>query len=278
MKRAGWGGFAVKTLCGLLIPSVLLPAALLFGAAAVRGAEEPEKPAGAFARGERLPGDLSDLLDGDADGKVTDGEAQKAAREFMEQANAKEKTERGAKILEALDKDKNGKVEEAEAQGAVAVERANRAGPGQEVAGIFDQLDVNRDDYVTAQEFGALVKQLGPLGILLQPRLAEIFNGMDTNRDGAISFVEAQMGAEDFADQMAARQAAEEAKPDPRIVQLTNSVIGQLDRNRDGKLSKREAERDKNVAEKFFEVDANLDEQLTAEEIYNYLKKTLPQQ
>jgi len=251
--------------------AVFLVTACLPAAAADR--EPPKKSP--FAHGEKLPGDLSEFLDADGDGKVTDAEAQKAAADFSKQANAKTKTDRGQAILDALDKDANGKVEIAEAQEAVARDRIAAGGGGKRVAEIFEKLDKNADGFVTQQEYGALISQLGLLGELLKPRLVQMFFTVDANRDGAISVVESQMVADHIARQAqlkADKEAARAAAPDPKIVQMVRITLSKLDRNRNGQVSQGEAKRDRQLTSVFAEVDTNLDKNLSAEEMYNFLK------
>jgi len=242
-----------------------------------------EQPTGPFARGEKLPGDLSDLLDSDHDGVVTDGEAQKAVGEFGEEANEPDISDRGKAILAAFDRNKDGKLDQDEAQEGVAKERIKAGGAGQKVAQIFNKLDVDRNQFVTQQEFGALVRQLGPIGMLLAPKLVELFQKLDANRDRAISVPESQLAADFFAAQARLKEAlggnrahdGAPAGPSNKIATLAKQTILRLDADNDNHISVRESKRDRKVWAAFQEVDTDTDHLLSYEEVLAYLSEQL---
>jgi len=256
----------------ILVTILLLTAWVWPTDAAEQRKEEPEGP---FARGEKLPGDLSDLLDPNKDGVVTDAEAKRAAGEFGKEANRKKKSERGQAILDALDKNEDGKVDTGEAQEAVARARIAAGGSGQAVAEIFNKLDLDANGLVTKMEFGALVVKLGVLGQLLKPRLVQLFLQLDANRDGMINVAESQMAADLFAKQAQLRAARRKATEDQKVWQMARQVMARLDTNRNGKISQREVRRDRQVAEVFHHIDTDLDKKLTGEEIFRYLEDKL---
>lgn len=71
-----------------------IAAVLLYVSLASLAAAQVE-PKGPLARGEKLPGDLSELLDGDESGQVSDQEVKLAIEQFKKEPNARQKTERG---------------------------------------------------------------------------------------------------------------------------------------------------------------------------------------
>ena len=243
--------------------------------------EEPGKnpaPKGGpgFAQGGKLAGDLSDLLDMDGDGNVSDVEAQKAAADFGKEANAKNRSEKGKRILDALDKDGDGKVAPNEAQVGVAQARAQN-GAGAEAAAMFERFDADKSGGITGEEFAA---GLGPLAQLLGGQAGQLFGRLDGNRDGQISFVESQFAAEAMSNQFRGpQQGGGERKPqiNPQILAAAQQVMARLDRNKDTNISKEEAAKDKQAASEFPLVDANVDESLSLEEVYNFIRSKNPQ-
>ena len=240
-------------------------AATALPAAAQNAKTKPK--AGAVARGEKLPGDLSDLLDADGDGQVSDAEAKKAVEQFQQAAR---NNPDAAAVLETLDTNGDGKVDREEAAAAVAQGRLEFGGPGEAVNQVFTRLDTDNNQSVTPREFQGLIRQLGPLGQLLAPRIAQMFNQLDTNRDGAVSFVESQMAADYFAAQTQMRQQQQQQQRDGRLYRQAQQILAAQDKNRNNRISTREAAGV--VKEKFGTIDANLDNKLTLVEIYDYLK------
>lgn len=223
---------------------------------------------GAFAQGQKLPGDLSDLLDADGDGQVSDAEAKKAVEQFQQAArnnpNAKE-------VLDLLDANGDGKVDRNEAAAGVAQGRLQFDGPGVAVNAIFNQLDVNKDKAITPKEFQGLIQKLGPLGQLLAPRLAQMFNQLDVDRNGAVSFVESQLAADYFAEQAQMRKQQQQQQRDGRLYRQAQQIFAAQDKNRNNRISTREAVGP--VKEKFSAIDNNGDQKLSLIEVYDFLKQ-----
>lgn len=238
----------------------------------------------AFADGGKLPGDLSDLLELAQNDQLTDAKAIEAAKDVQKEANARNKTERGQRLLDALDTNGDGKVSDEEAMAGIAEVRRRDGGAGSNVAGIFDQLDTNGDGVVSPQEFQGITEIPGFGGpFVTAPVLTQMFRNFDGNGDGMISFAEAQMGADMFNQRFGRRgrrgeegeQASE--RPIPQLAQMTQQLMVNLDRNKDGKISEAEAKRDKGTYDAFPMIDRDLDDHITAEEIYEYLKAQNPQ-
>ena len=240
-----------------------------------RGADDEAKRKGSkspFAQGKKLPGDLSDLLDANDDGAITDAEAKQAARQFQKEAS--KNTERGKAILDALDKDDDGKVDEQEAAEGVARGRMNDGGAGQRTAKMFSDMDKNTDGFIDLREFDGWVKNMGPVGRFIRPRLGQFFTNMDGDRDKRISVVESQFAVDYFAKQARLKQDKKDAA-DKHLL-LAKATLSKLDRDEDGKVSEKEARKDRNLDKVFDKVDTDQDKQVTVDEMYKYLKEKLP--
>jgi Ca2+-binding EF-hand superfamily protein len=244
-------------------------------AMAIAAEDDPAvKPKDADARAAEINRSLGDLLDADQDGAITDQEAVAGAQKLQNEANAKNKTERSAEILAALDDNKDGKLDNAEVGQAVAEQRRERDEIGQRVGEMFDKLDLDTNQVLDPNEFKALIERLGPLGKLMQPRLGQFFNRMDADRNGQISMVESQFAADYFAEQAGMRRKQEAAKKNDKLVQMTQQTLAQLDRNRNGEISTREAKRNAEVDKVFGLIDTDDNKKLTGQEIYKYLETT----
>jgi Ca2+-binding EF-hand superfamily protein len=261
-------------------------AVLLLVLSVVRCAFGQEQPKGPFARGEKLPGDLSELLDGDENGQVSDAEVKLAIEQFTKEANAREKTERGKMILDALDANADGKLDPAEAaQGAVRG-RMQQGGNSEAVAQVFKRLDVNSDNFISAQEYGKLQVIVGLLKPEAARDLGDLFEVLDTDRDRAISFVESQLAADLFALEGGglegfgggARPAAEQPAVNPKIRAYVDATFAKRDRNKDGQITEAEAKRDAALKREFAAADANADKSLSPTEMADYLQRKLAAQ
>jgi Ca2+-binding EF-hand superfamily protein len=226
-----------------------------------------------FARGAEVPEEIRKLLDADGDGVVTDEETRHAAAELERQARVK--SDRAKAIIEAFDNNRDGAIDGNEAAEAAARARIAADGIGHVVAEIFSQIDKNADGFVSQIEFALVVKQMGALGQLLKPRLVQVFLQIDADRNGAISVAESQMAADYFAQQAQLKVQRQRAQRNQRIWQLAQQAIARLDGNRNGQISQREARRDRQVLAVFEQVDADGDKQLSAEEVYAYLERTM---
>jgi Ca2+-binding EF-hand superfamily protein len=240
--------------------------------AVVNAAAKDDKGAGAIQRGGKLPGDLSDLLDADGDGRVSDAEAAKAVAGFQKAAGAK--TDEGMAVRNALDKNGDGKVDPNEAAAGVARGRMEFGGAGKEVAGLFGRFDVDGNETITTGEFRDSIEKLGVFGKFMAPKMAQMFNQMDTNRDGQISMVEAQMMADYFSQQAAQKEQQREEQRNAGLWQSAQQALAAQDKNRDQRITEREASPE--LKEKFATVDADLNGKVTVAELYEYLKANAP--
>ena len=240
---------------------------------------EERRPAGPFARGEKLPGDLTDILDGDKSGQISDAEVKAAIDQFKKEANAADKTERGRKILGALDNNKDGKLDEAEAANGAAAARVQQGGGASEaVANIFRRLDSDSNGFITANEYGKLKQIVGLFNPDAVNQLDELFVALDADQDTSISFVESQLAADMFAANGGLPQgrgigapAVKEPVQDPRIQAFVNATFEKRDRDEDGSISLAEARRDPALRREFEAADASADGKLTPAELADYL-------
>lgn len=245
--------------------------------ALVNAAAKDDKSAGAFRSG-KLPGDLSDLLDADGDGMVSDAEAAKAVGGFQKAAGAK--NEQGQEIRNALDKNGDGKVDAMEAQAGVAQGRREfRQGKGEAGGGsanLLERFDVDGNGKITAGEVRESAQKMGPFGQFILPRMAQMFNQMDQNKDGTIDEIEVELMADYFAQQTATREQQRQEQRNAQLWQMAQQTLVAQDKNRDQRITEREAVGD--LAAKFAQVDIDLNGKITVAEIYDYLKANAPQQ
>lgn len=261
-KRAGWA--VLGCLLGLMTAADV-------AIAADDDVEEKEATA------------LIQWLDADGDGKVSDAEALRGAPRLLREANAKKKSARGRQILAALDANDDGKLDAGElrqaiakAQGRTNKDRADEdKGRGNKRAKeLFDKLDANSDSVVTAAEFKKLPKLLGPFGQFLQGQLPQLFAQFDGNRDKRLTLDEFQSGVGKLMRRFGVGGGDGQDQPsdDDKLRQQIRRQLGALDRDRDGKLSKKEAGRNRKLKTKFRAIDTNLDGFLSLDEVVAYAK------
>jgi Ca2+-binding EF-hand superfamily protein len=220
-----------------------------------------------------LPEILGEIIDPNGDGAIDDGEAAAAEQTFQKLPRTRQPI--GQEIRKALDTNDDRKIDAREAQLGVARGKAHHRGASNEVAEIVKHLDANGDQKISVLEFRGLIGQLGGLGPFLAPRLGQFFNEMDTNRNGEISLVEAQKGAELLIEQSKQAQRENHHRQqlqDPQYQQAMRA-IATLDKNRDQLVSKSEARKNKAVSEVFSAADTNRDDQLSVDECYAHLQQ-----
>jgi Ca2+-binding EF-hand superfamily protein len=275
--QAIYSGIRTERSSIVLCPVPVMPLAALFlilawqpQFAAAQG-NKPDNKAfagGGFDRDEKPPADLKDLVDADGDGTVSDAEARLAAAELQK---LKPKTDEARAIIKALDKNENKKIDPDEAYTAVAQTRLQTDEMAQNVDRIFQELDTDDDNYVSAAEFGKISEQLGPLGQVVGAGAAQIFKAIDSNRDGGLSMVEAQFAADSLGRQMALRRKQDEANRNSKLWQIAQQTLASMDKNRDKRITLREASG--KVEENFAQIDADLDGKLTVAELFKYLQE-----
>ena len=247
-------------------------------------ASAQEEPKGPFARGQKIPGDLTDILDGDKSGQVSDAEVNAAIEQFKKEANAPDKTERGKKILDTLDNNRDGKLDQAEAARGAAAARVQQGGRSTEaVTKIFRRLDTDANGFVTANEYAKLKQLVGLFNPDGANKLDDLFLALDADRDTAISFVESQLAADMFAQNGgfqrggAGPPVAQQPVRNAKIQAFVDATFAKRDRNKDGHISAAEARRDAALKRDFSSADASGDAKLTPEELYSYLERKFAQ-
>jgi len=238
----------------------------------VRGqdAASKEKPGEKVAQGEKPAGDLSELLDANGDGVVSDEEARQAVADVKKKSA--DKDERGKSILDALDSNKDGMVDDKEATEGVARERTRRGGNASRLSDTFARMDDDKDGFVTADEFRKYTES-SRWGGWTERRYGPLFAQLDGDRDSKVSAAELQLGV-DLID--AQEKAAEEARD--KALQLARATLARLDRDKDSKVSEAESKRDAALKQVFVDVDTDKDGYATETEMHAYLKKVLPPQ
>jgi Ca2+-binding EF-hand superfamily protein len=219
-----------------------------------------------------LPESLYALLDPNGDGEISEEEAEQAVASFQKLARTKHPL--AADIRKSLDANGNRTVDADEARLGVARGKAHYRGVAVEVSEVVKHLDIDGDEKISATEFRGLLQELGPLAILVGPKLAQFFNGMDVDRDGFITLVEAQRGADYLRQQIEQNQQAQELRRkirDPLYQQAARSIAA-YDRNQDLQLSEIEARKNKQAADLFLAADTNGDNSLSVDELYEHLK------
>ena len=226
----------------------------------------------------RSSGIVATLLDKNQDGAVSDEEAAAAKKDWPDLS--REKTQLGRLLTATLDSSGNGRLNDEEIAAGVARGRQQARGVSQEVVAIFKALDTNADTRISVVEFRGLVFRLGPLGVFVAPKLAQFFNAMDVDGNGLISPAESQRGADYLLAQIEIERQRQEQLTklrDPKYRQA-QQLVATLDRNRDGRISKREASRNKEVKHAFQLADTDLNDELSVDECYERFKKVAAEQ
>lgn len=220
-----------------------------------------------------LPEALNDVIDPNGDGTIDAEEA--AAAELAFQKLPRTRQPVGQEIRKALDANGDRKIDADEARQGVARGKAHLKGASNEVAEIVKQLDADGDQKISVTEFRGLVGKLGALGPFVAPQLGQFFNRMDSNQNGEVSLVEAQKGAELLVEQIEQAKRENQRKQLLRnpIYQQAMQAVSSLDKNRDQLISRSEARKNKLVNDAFAAADTNRDDQLSADECFEYLQQ-----
>jgi Ca2+-binding EF-hand superfamily protein len=250
----------------------LLLAMALSATPQLTAADEPKKEFDPFALEVALPPALAVMLDPNGDGRIDDEEAASAEDAFQKLPKTRKPI--GQEIRKSLDANGDRKVDAAEAKQGVARGKANHKGVAFEATELVKQLDKNGDQKISPEEFRAIIEQMGVLGVFVAPRLGQFFNRIDTNRDSEISLVEVQEATDFLTEQFGVLEAEHRRQAlqrDP-LYQQAQRVMTTLDKNKDNLVSKIEARKNKEVNAAFLSADTTLDEHLSIEECYEYLK------
>lgn len=236
-------------------------------------AQAPKEKFDPFGADVPLPAAIEALMDPNGDGQIDDEESAQAEESFLKLPKTRQPI--GQEIRKALDSNGDRKVDSEEARQGVVRGKAHYRGVANEVTEIVKRLDADGDQKISAQEFRGLIRQMGILGAVVGPKIGEFFNQMDANRNGEISLVEAQRGAEYLMEQIQLAEEENRRKAlmrDP-LYQQAQRAMASLDKNKDQLISKVEARKNRPVNDAFLSADANLDDHLSLDECYEHLKK-----
>jgi Ca2+-binding EF-hand superfamily protein len=217
--------------------------------------------------------DAMAVADENKDGRLSDDEARKGVDAVLREANAKEPSDRGRRLVSEFDANKDKKLDESEATLAVVAARRTTA-QGKRLDDAFKGLDENRDGVVDKREFEKLPDKIGAGGRWMRRRTGEMFRDFDTNNDGKITPVEGHMNAGVLGMRFGGRgqRDAPDSAPAP-VDPLRDAIEKQfalLDRDRDQQLSEKEYRGNKDLRLRARQMDLDLDQELTVEEIYAF--------
>jgi Ca2+-binding EF-hand superfamily protein len=234
----------------------------------------------AFAAQATANEDVMAIADVNQDGKLTDAEARNAVNAVRTEANAVDASDRGKRLLAALDTNKDKKVDEAEANAGVVESRRGTA-QGRRLDDLFVGLDENKDGVVDKREFEKMPDKIGFGGRWLKRRTGEMFRDLDANGDGRITPAEAHANAGVLGPRFGGRgrdDAPETAAPpaDP-LRDVIERQFALLDRDKDQKLSDKEFRSNKDLRVRAKQMDLDLDEELSVDEIYAFYKAHPPE-
>ncbi len=234
----------------------------------------------AFAATAAANQDVLAVADVDKDGKLTDAEARNAVNAVRTEANALDASDRGKRMLAALDMNKDKKLDEAEATAGVIEARRSTA-QGRRLDDMFDGLDENKDGVVNKREFDKLPDKLGFGGRWMKRRTGEMFRELDANDDGRVTPAEAHTNAGVLGPRFGGRgrdDGPETAAPpaDP-LRDVIERRFALLDRDKDQKLAEKEFKSNADLRQRAKQMDLDLDEELTVDEIYAFYKAHPPE-
>ncbi|MEX2188021.1 MAG: hypothetical protein WD875_14545 [Pirellulales bacterium] len=224
--------------------------------------------------------DVMAIADVDKDGKLTDTEARNAVNAVRTEANALDASDRGKRLLAALDTNKDKKVDEAEANAGVIEARRGTA-QGRRLDELFAGLDENKDGVVDKREFEKMPDKIGFGGRWMKRRTGEMFRDLDTNGDGRVTPAEAHANAGVLGPRFGGRGRDDApATAAPPADPLRDVIVRQfavLDRDKDQKLSDKEFRGNKDLRVRARQMDLDLDEELSVDEIYAFYKAHPPE-
>jgi Ca2+-binding EF-hand superfamily protein len=224
--------------------------------------------------------DVMAIADANQDGRLTDVEAGNAVNAVRTEANALTPSDRGKRLLAALDTNKDKKLDEQEASAGV-IEARRKTAQGRRLDEMFAGLDENRDGVVDKREFEKMPDKLGFGGRWMRRRIGEMFRDLDTNNDGRITVAEAHTNAGVLGPRFGGRgdgdAPATAAPPADPLRDAIERQLAQLDRDKDQKLADKEFRSNKDLRVRAKQMDLDLDEELSVDEIYAFYKAHPPE-
>lgn len=223
--------------------------------------------------------DVMAIADVNQDGRLTNAEARNAVNAVRTEANALNPSERGKRLLAALDTNKDKKLDEPEAAAGV-LEARRKTAQGRRLDEMFAGLDENKDGVVDKREFDKLPDKVGFGGRWMRRRTGEMFRELDTNNDGRITVAEAHANSGVLGPRFGGRgddgpQTA--PPPDDPLRAAIERQFALLDRDKDQKLGEKEYRGNKDLRVRAKQMDLDLDEELTVDEIYAFRKAHPPE-
>jgi Ca2+-binding EF-hand superfamily protein len=234
----------------------------------------------AFAGNAFANADALAVADKNEDGRLTDAEARDGIKAVIAEANAADAGERGKRLLSALDANKDKKLDDQEATAGVVEARRGTA-QGRRVDETLRGLDENKDNVVDKKEFEKLPDQLGIGGRWMRRRTGEMFADLDTDKNGKITVTEAHLNSGVLGPRFGGRGRGGDDDDGPATAAapptdaLRNNIERQftlLDRDKDQKLAEKEYKGNKELRVRAKQMDLDLDEELSVDEIYAFFK------
>lgn len=223
------------------------------------------------------------VADKNQDGRLTDAETRDGIKAVVVEANAADATDRGKRLLAALDKNKDKKLDEQEATAGVIEARRGTA-QGRRLDEMFAGLDENKDTVVDKKEFEKLPDQLGFGGRWMRRRTGEMFADFDTDENGKVTVNEAHLNAGVLGPRFGGRGRDGGDGPNVAAAPPTDTLrttierqFALLDRDKDQKLSEKEFKGNKELRVRAKQMDLDLDEELTVDEIYAFYQAHPPE-
>lgn len=216
------------------------------------------------------------VADANQDGRLTDAETRDGIKAVVAEANAAAPGERGKRLLAALDKNKDKKLDEQEATAGVIEARRGTA-QGRRLDEMFAGLDENKDTVVDKKEFEKLPDKMGFGGRWMRRRTGEMFADFDADKNGKITVNEAHLNAGVLGPGFGGRgggrgdgPAAAATPPTDALRTNIEGLVTRLDRDKDQKLSEKEFKGNKELRVRAKQMDLDLDEELSVDEIYAF--------
>jgi Ca2+-binding EF-hand superfamily protein len=218
---------------------------------------------------------LAAVVDPNADGRVTDGEAKGAIQRVRIVANAKA-AKPSAKVTpeqlrEAFDDDQSGLVDTDEARIHIAAARLEIDPLAKRAEAAVAQIDTNGDDNADGTELQTFLQGKGKVGQFLAASTLKIFRSLDTDRDKCVSTMEAVTRADAFLRFAVTFECG--ANADPKVWTKALWMVSVLDGNVDNQISNTEAMPARTLSQVFTKIDTNSDTAVSTAELYSYVDR-----
>ncbi|MBI1900631.1 MAG: EF-hand domain-containing protein [Planctomycetia bacterium] len=200
--------------------------------------------------------EVVDLCDADGDGMITDSEFAAAVKRLVAIGKSKKKSD--AVVAKRLDLDGDEKLSEGEALLLCATARYHG---NQTVANYFALLtrfDDDKNGTLTKKEF-----------VEVPAASAMSLRKMDANGDGALAWSEVVANVDRTDPTGEGRRVQSAAYKNPQLWQRAVLTVHRLDKDKNARIHKFEA--DKQVRDKFDDIDADKNGEIKAIELFNWM-------